>query len=737
MLLRENRTYIVGKDCSYGFYLISSKSANSDADFNQYRSIDKSGWYNRTRCYFGCVEVKPPVVCISVENGNAVYIGEEPFDLFETINKATLPEGVFSQTGINVYKNQICGIKAFYRDSSAHAYCGDIFAEIDNQIVFSINDRFYWAFSIDVRSYRNYSDLQICFKSKKLGKSYIFGKNGFTYGYIKGLVFDTEGKDLKYYRINNRDCFIAELPIGVNPSKLRLSWIQPNNSAMRLLPSDRAVADVFSNEYRKLANVLKKYCSLGLEIEIEDEIHLMDKGPDFAGIYASFLEKELSRHDLYVNKCPQNSSKYTFHVGATFDKKYYCAVKLAEKAIDIQANSENTVYYITYNAKQTEEIALMYFNLVSQFNADKDYMIEIQEYLKEYDFFTHLENSINSEIATLREKYGYSSFVTNSVLVHIIKSINKYRRRQLTALYSEMIEEKRVATKWSSEFKLYSIIKSYVPDAVYQYRTGWLGAQSFDIFLPTQRIAIEYQGQQHFEPVDAFGGEANFKNNVERDARKRQLAYEHNVIVIDWNYYSPVRDDAVRVFLLDNHIDISNRCEHKATMPSNDLLLYMAPPTQIEEAPYRKTPTVPPKKESIEVIRQYTTKGCFVKEYSSVREAVDITGISEKSIKHVLYGERKSGGGYCWRRCKRGTPAEDIPPVVFAENTGFGKSVVQMNIDGRTIAVFPSKRAAAEKTSVNVRGISDAIDGIQKTAGGYRWAYFDDTASQKKEQNED
>ena len=63
MLLREKQTYVIGKECSYGFYLIASKSANKDADFNQYRSVDKSGWYNRRRCYFGCVEVKPPHKC--------------------------------------------------------------------------------------------------------------------------------------------------------------------------------------------------------------------------------------------------------------------------------------------------------------------------------------------------------------------------------------------------------------------------------------------------------------------------------------------------------------------------------------------------------------------------------------------------------------------------------------------------------------------------------------------------
>ena len=580
MLLVPNRMYVIDKDCSYGFYLIANKSSKSDVFFNLYQSLDKSDWFNHVVCYFGCVEVKPPYKCIEVVNGNALFIGENPFDLYEVIEKAALLDDKYNHEGLSIYKNQICEIRAYYRDRTSHFFLGDIAAEIVNQFVFSINEHYFWGLSLDVRSFKMYDDLQIGFKSTTEEKEYVFGEEGCSFRSIKYVEFDTKGNNLHRYSIDKEDFYIIELPNGVNPLELSLSWIHPNNTQTRLFPTEKAISEVFADEYKKFGDALLKYRSIGLEIDLNDELRLLDKAPDFAEVSTSFLERIFAEYEKFKNKHPKENLKYTFHVGATFNKKYYCAAKLAERAIDVQVNSDNTIYYITFEGNQIEDIALMYYDLVTPFNADKDYMIEILEYLEEFDYFTFLEKSINLEISSLRKEYGYSSYVTQSVFVNINKSINKYRRRQLTALYNEMIEENRVKTKWSSEYRLYSIIKSYVPDAIYQYRTGWLGSQSFDIYLPSIHTAIEYQGQQHYEPVEAFGGKEGFQNNVQRDARKRKLALEHSINVLEWNYSIPVRDESVKQFLSDNNIAVSVRQERKISMPIDNLLLSMAPPVR-------------------------------------------------------------------------------------------------------------------------------------------------------------
>ena len=51
---------------------------------------------------------------------------------------------------------------------------------------------------------------------------------------------------------------------------------------------------------------------------------------------------------------------------------------------------------------------------------------------------------------------------------------------------------------------------------IYQHRPFFLksdigGQMSYDVFISGFNIAIEYQGKQHFEPIDYFGGEEAFK----------------------------------------------------------------------------------------------------------------------------------------------------------------------------------------------------------------------------------
>lgn len=47
---------------------------------------------------------------------------------------------------------------------------------------------------------------------------------------------------------------------------------------------------------------------------------------------------------------------------------------------------------------------------------------------------------------------------------------------------------------------------------------------SYDFFIPSQNVLIEYQGRQHYEPVDYFGGEAQFKLQQKHDKLKSDYA---------------------------------------------------------------------------------------------------------------------------------------------------------------------------------------------------------------------
>lgn len=70
-----------------------------------------------------------------------------------------------------------------------------------------------------------------------------------------------------------------------------------------------------------------------------------------------------------------------------------------------------------------------------------------------------------------------------------------------------------------------------------QYSFDWMktstyGKLSYDFFFPQLNLAIECQGRQHFEVVNAFGGESEFKKVFERDEEKVKRTNEHSIKLI-------------------------------------------------------------------------------------------------------------------------------------------------------------------------------------------------------------
>jgi len=58
----------------------------------------------------------------------------------------------------------------------------------------------------------------------------------------------------------------------------------------------------------------------------------------------------------------------------------------------------------------------------------------------------------------------------------------------------------------------------------------------FDFYLPDFNIAIEYDGKQHFKPIDIFGGEYGLIQNQYRDKLKNKYCELNNIELIRFNY---------------------------------------------------------------------------------------------------------------------------------------------------------------------------------------------------------
>lgn len=93
-------------------------------------------------------------------------------------------------------------------------------------------------------------------------------------------------------------------------------------------------------------------------------------------------------------------------------------------------------------------------------------------------------------------------------------------------------------SRWVREAKLYALARELFPDQriLREASPDWLGRMRLDIYLPELKLVLEHQGEQHFRPISAFGGEDAHSRVVERDALKRQLCQANGVEVVDVRY---------------------------------------------------------------------------------------------------------------------------------------------------------------------------------------------------------
>ena len=75
------------------------------------------------------------------------------------------------------------------------------------------------------------------------------------------------------------------------------------------------------------------------------------------------------------------------------------------------------------------------------------------------------------------------------------------------------------------------------------------GKLRFDFYIPKFNLFIEYDGKQHFEPVDYFGGEEALKHTQKNDKIKNEWADKNNYKLIRIPYYEDVNDVLTRELL--------------------------------------------------------------------------------------------------------------------------------------------------------------------------------------------
>jgi hypothetical protein len=110
---------------------------------------------------------------------------------------------------------------------------------------------------------------------------------------------------------------------------------------------------------------------------------------------------------------------------------------------------------------------------------------------------------------------------------------------------------RKVGEGWVSETLLAQIVSRLLPqqDVLRHHRPGWLGGLELDIYIPRLKLGIEYQGQQHFHSIKAWGGDEALKALQQRDTRKALLCEASGTRLVVVDYTDPLTEEHIAALL--------------------------------------------------------------------------------------------------------------------------------------------------------------------------------------------
>lgn len=80
-----------------------------------------------------------------------------------------------------------------------------------------------------------------------------------------------------------------------------------------------------------------------------------------------------------------------------------------------------------------------------------------------------------------------------------------------------------------AQSKIYSILQQQFPNLTFEWEASpqWLCPMRFDIYCSKYNFEIEYNGRQHYEPLEIFGGQSEFEKRLLADQKKTKLCEEN------------------------------------------------------------------------------------------------------------------------------------------------------------------------------------------------------------------
>lgn len=286
---------------------------------------------------------------------------------------------------------------------------------------------------------------------------------------------------------------------------------------------------IFTDNNKKEADYFKKYegqtryiyttpengvfLDLYYDILFDNTISIYYQEQQYYGIWTQFSEKEV----LEKLNNSGSSKYYTLqNIDIVIPKGWKC-----KRSFTGYSTQGSKPKYI-----EEDRRSMLKVKKLSSLRTIKE--LQVVDY--QYTGRVHtIQNTIFYEMHIIT---GNENGTTRNILTDAISEICKACENQLRI--SKGLPE--IGKGWFSENLMYNIIKQQFPDAIMHHTFSWLSPQHVDVYIPSIRTAFEYQGVQHYKPVDFFGGEEKFKRQQFLDNLKKSKCKINEITLIVWDY---------------------------------------------------------------------------------------------------------------------------------------------------------------------------------------------------------
>lgn len=370
-----------------------------------------------------------------------------------------------------------------------------------------------------------------------------------------------------YYQKDNKMSVFFTLPqiLPITHCQLYINWIQYWSDTLADKHTINEAFKLTSEEESKSIRRINRFwngcgaCRCGNKANLTDEKkeNAWKEYPELKADFDSLkrLLSEAKKIKLNLSTCNNTKKKeelIAVPINCYFDKGFYAAIYYTKgcKILKIQLSAGKSAIQciIGVDKDNLDLLAYLYYCTITQ-RTFFQYMTEEQKNLKDYLEDTHPIMKLSTAINSLLKKYEHSQIIDEAnVFVDAKEVVAEYYDRLKTirnTAYEQLAECHKIQNTWVSEYKLYMLVKIVFPDAVYQFHSEWLENQSLDIYIPSIKCGIEYQGEQHYLPSEYYGGVEKLEEQKRADDLKREKCDDIGVTLIEWKYSTKINFQAV------------------------------------------------------------------------------------------------------------------------------------------------------------------------------------------------